>query len=71
LGYDQYHSTILAGNNSSSTKTVEIITKICLAKIADGVVHRDVLSHVTEGSKTLTRKRLVTEFEALEGGDSK
>ncbi len=28
-------STILAGNNDSSTKTIEIITKICLAKIAE------------------------------------
>ena len=56
-------STILAGNNVSNTKTIEIITKICLAKIADGVVHRDVLVHVTGGGIRLTRKRLVTEFE--------
>jgi hypothetical protein len=56
-------STILAGNNYSNTKTIEIITKICLAKIADRVVHRDVLAHVAGSSKRLTRKRLVTEFE--------
>jgi hypothetical protein len=56
-------STILTENNYSSTKIIEIITKICLEKIADGIVHRDVLSHVTGCSKRFIRKRLVTEFE--------